>query len=71
MMDHTLRGIERNKSQPKEHQFVWTIPGWPMGQLLWPGQDPKRKKRIEQAIRDGNLVLHALPFTMHTETLEM
>ena len=71
MMDHTLRGIERNKSQPKEHQFVWTIPGWPMGQLLWPGQEPSRKKKIERAIREGNLVLHALPFTMHTETLEM
>jgi len=71
MMDHTLRGIERNKSQPKEHQFVWTIPGWPMGQLIWPGQDPSRKEKIERAIREGNLVLHALPFTLHTETLEM
>jgi len=68
MCDRVLEVIDKNKNQPKEKQFVWTISGWPMKQILWEGQSPERKKKIEQAIRDGNLAIHAFPFTMHTET---
>lgn len=71
MIDQTLRIIDQYKAQPKSEQFVWTIPGWPMEQMLWSGQDPARKTRIESAIRDGNLAVHALPFTTHTETAEL
>lgn len=71
MLDHTLENIEKNSKSPKEQQFVWTIPGWPMQQILWEGQDPERKRAIEQAFRKGNLTIHALPFTTHTETLEL
>jgi hypothetical protein len=39
-----------------------------MKQILWEGQAPERKRKIEQAIRDGNLAIHAFPFTMHVET---
>ena len=39
-----------------------------MKQILWEGQSPERRKKIEQAIRDGNLAIHAFPFTMHVET---
>ncbi len=68
MCDKVLDAIDKNKKQPKDKQFVWTISGWPMKQILWEGQSPERKKKIEQAIRDGNLAIHAFPFTMHTET---
>ncbi len=68
MCDKVLEAIERNSRQPKDKQFVWTISGWPMKQILWEGQSPERKEKIEQAIRDGNLAIHAFPFTMHTET---
>lgn len=68
MCDKVLDAIDKNSSQPKDKQFVWTISGWPMKQILWEGQSPERKKKIEQAIRDGNLAIHAFPFTMHTET---
>jgi len=68
MCDKVLDAIDKNKNQPKEKQFVWTISGWPMKQILWEGQSPERRKKIEQAIRDGNLAIHAFPFTMHTET---
>jgi hypothetical protein len=36
----------------------------------WPGQTPARKQRVEQAFRDGRFVVHALPFSTHTELLE-
>ena len=56
---------------PPEHRFVWTLSGWPMAQILWPGQTPERRERIAQAIRDGRLVWHALPATLHTESLDL
>jgi len=70
MADRVLDAIERNSRQPKEQQFVWTLSGWPMKQILWEGQSPERRQRLEQAIRDGNLAIHAYPFTTHTETAE-
>ena len=54
---------------PPENRFVWTLSGWPMTQILWPGQTPERRTRIEKAIREGRLVWHALAVTTHTESL--
>ena len=71
MVDRVLEAIDKNSSQPKDKQFVWTISGWPMKQILWEGQAPERKKKIEQAIRDGNIAIHAFPFTMHVETSDL
>jgi alpha-mannosidase len=71
MSDRLLDVIDKNRNQPKDKQFVWTLSGWPMKQILWEGQAPERKKKIEQAIRDGNIAIHAFPFTMHTETADL
>jgi hypothetical protein len=71
MADRVLDAVERNSRQPKEQQFVWTVSGWPMKQILWEGQTPQRRRKLEQAIRDGNLAIHAYPFTTHTETAEL
>ena len=71
MIDHTLDVIDKNRGLPKGQQFIWTIPGWPMTQMFFGDQDPQRKKKIEQAFCNGSLVIHALPFTTHTETLEL
>ncbi|MCX6560853.1 MAG: hypothetical protein NTZ26_10130 [Candidatus Aminicenantes bacterium] len=71
MADRVLQAIEANRRQPKERQFVWTLSGWPMKQILWPGQAPERRRKIEQALRDGLLAVHAYPFTTHTETAEI
>jgi hypothetical protein len=70
MCDKVLEAIDRNSDQPEEKQFVWTLSGWPMKQILWEGQAPERREKIEQAIRDGNLAIHAFPFTMHVETAD-
>ena len=71
MIDKTLLAVEKNRQQPADHQFVWTLPGWPMTQILWKGQDPRRRQKIDEAVRSGSLVFHALPFSTHTETLEL
>ncbi len=73
MMDQALKVVDQNRDLPPEQQFVWTIPGWPMKKILedWPGQTPERKQRVLQALKDGRFVVHALPFTTHTELLEL
>jgi len=68
MTDRLLDAIEENKKQPRDKQFVWTLSGYPMQQILWEGQAPARRDKIEQAIREGNIALHALSGSLHTET---
>lgn len=69
MIDKALDVCDHTATLPPEHRFVWTIPGWPMQQILWPGQTPERRARIEKAIREGRLVWHALAGTTHTESM--
>jgi len=71
MSDHLLDVIEKNSTQPRDKQFVWTLSGWPMKQILWEGQAPERKQKIEQAIRDGNIAIHAFPFSIHVESADL
>ena len=67
MTDRLLDAIEHNRQQPKDAQFVWTLSGYPMQQILWDGQPPERREKIEQAIRAGNIAIHALAGSLHTE----
>ncbi len=69
MIDKALAVCDASESLPPENRFVWTLSGWPMTQILWPGQTPERRSRLEKAIRDGRLVWHALAGTTHTESL--
>ena len=72
MIDQALDVADQNRDLPPAQQFVWTIPGWPMHKILedWPGQVPERKQRLLAALKSGRFVVHALPFTTHTELLE-
>ena len=71
MIDKALAVCDDTKELPLENRFVWTLPGWPMHQILWPGQTPDRRQRLEEAIGSGRLVWHALPGSLHTESLEL
>ncbi|MFB3829900.1 MAG: hypothetical protein ACE15B_24235 [Bryobacteraceae bacterium] len=71
MADKALDLADRSQGLPPEQRFVWTIPGWPMTQMLWDGQPPERRQRILNALRTGQFVNHALPFTTHTESLDL
>ena len=71
MIDDALKLIDDSRKEPLEERFAWTIPSWVAHQILWDGQDPQRLARITRAMKEGSLVVHALPVTVHTETLEL
>ena len=45
MIDNALATCDGAKTLPPEHRFVWTLAGWPMQQVLWPGQTSERRAR--------------------------
>ena len=71
MIDRALAVCDDAQGLPPHQRFMWTIPAWPMTQMLWPEQSAQRQARIEQAVRDGRLVWHALAGTTHTESLDL
>lgn len=68
MIDAALNSIEK---MPPGQKFVWTLPGWPLKQILWEGQDPERRRRVEEAIVNGRIAWHAMPYTVETDGLDM
>ena len=66
MIDKAMDVMDKNADKMKDMQFAWTVPGWPLEQMLWDRQTPERRLRIERALKNGNLVTHALPYTTHT-----
>jgi hypothetical protein len=70
-VDGALKLCESTQSLPPDHQFVWTVPGWPLKEMLWAGQTPERRAKIVQAIQEGRLTVHAMPFSLQTETLDL
>ncbi len=66
MMDEALATLDKSLNMPREKQFVWTMPSWPVTQIL-KRCSPAMKPKIEKAIREGWFVYHALPFTFETE----
>ena len=71
MADQALKLVDESRGLPPDQQFAWTLAGWPMAQILWPGQTAERRERFVAAMRDGRLVPHALAFTTHTESLDL
>jgi|GEM_PF-291005 len=71
MIDHALRVIDESRKLPPEERFAWTIPSWVAWQILWPGQNATRRARVIQAMKEGSLVVHALPVTLQTESLSL
>jgi alpha-mannosidase len=69
--DRALSVIEQSRALPPEQQFTWTVPGWPLKEMLWPGQTPERRQKLLQAVKEGRLAVHAMPFSLQTETLDL
>ena len=69
MIDHAFRVMEEMQDRPEEERLTWTLPGWVASKIFenFPGQTTDRRKKIEDAIRSGTIITHALPFTMETE----
>lgn len=70
MMEQALAIVEKNKNLPKEKQFVWTVSGWPMEQMLQHSA-PALQPKVEQSLKDGRFAVHALPFSMETESADL
>jgi len=70
MMDSALNRIEESYKLPTGKRFVWTIPSWVAYQVLWEGQDSLRRERVIKAMKNGSLIVHGLPVTLQTESLE-
>lgn len=66
MMEQALATLEKSRNLPREKQFVWTMPAWPLTKIL-ERCTPEMKPKIEAAICDGWFVYHGLPFTIETE----
>ncbi len=70
MMQNALSIVEKNKSLPADKQFTWTVSGWPMEQILQQSA-PSIKSQVESALKKGNFAVHALPFSMQTESSDL
>lgn len=70
MMDETLKSVEATKGLPREDQFVWTLPGWPMKHIL-ENTTTDRLPKVRSALANGRFKVHALPFTFETESSDM
>jgi alpha-mannosidase len=70
MMEHALANVEKSKRLPAEKQFVWTVSGWPMEQMLQ-RSDPSIKQKVAQLLKLGRFAVHALPFSMETESADL
>src|SRR5262249_14176390 len=51
-VDGAMKLIEDSQSLPPDRRFVWTVPGWPLTQMLWPGQTPERREEILRALKN-------------------
>ena len=49
--------------------FIWTTGSWIIKQALDYGSE-EQKKKLKKALKNGNIVPHAMPFTTHTELLD-
>lgn len=71
MMDNAIRLREADLDRPAADRFKWTIAGWPMAaNILGPQQDPARKAKVEDGLRDGTFAVHALPATLQTDAMD-
>ncbi|MGO3163995.1 MAG: hypothetical protein ACTIJ2_12265 [Sphingobacteriaceae bacterium] len=67
MMDNAFDIIGRSQDRSPEKQFIWTVSSWPMAQMINQSV-PDIKSKVEKALGDGRFVVHALPFTVETES---
>jgi alpha-mannosidase len=70
MIEGALKVIDKTRSLPGDQHFTWTLPAWPMQQIL-SGSSPAVKERVVDALKSKYLAVHALPFTIETEASDL
>lgn len=73
MIGRALATADECRGKLAGEHFVWTLPGWVAEEVLdhQAPEDADRRERVAEALRDGTLAVHALPFTSHTETYDL
>ncbi|RBL90107.1 glycoside hydrolase family 38 N-terminal domain-containing protein [Chitinophaga flava] len=69
MIQHALEVVDKNKALDANRKFVWTVSGWPMQQILQ-RSEPEIATRVKQMLSNGNFAVHALPFSIQTESAD-
>ncbi len=54
------------RNTPGNFRYVWTVGSWLIYEFL-KRADSEKRRMLEEAIERGDIVWHALPFTMHSE----
>ena len=67
LIEGALKGIDSTASLGKERQFTWTLSGYPMKEIL--RRNPGLRPKVGDALRNGKIAIHALPFTFETESM--
>ena len=70
MIEGALKVIDKTRSLPGDEHFTWTLPAWPMQQIL-SGSSTEVKERVVDALKNKYLAVHALPFTLETEASDL
>jgi hypothetical protein len=61
--------IAQQSRQPGAHRYVWTTGSWLLYEYLEQASAVDRQ-RMEQAIADGDIAWHAIPFSWQTEMMD-
>ena len=61
--------LSKKVNTKDKKKFVWTTGSWILKEALENGTD-KQAENLKQALKCGNIVPHAMPFTVHTELLD-
>jgi alpha-mannosidase len=67
LIEGALKGMDATATGPAGEQFAWTLSGYPTREIL--RRNPELRGRIGEAIKHGQLAVHALPFTFETESM--
>ncbi len=70
MIEGALQNLDASMELPPDERFVWTLPAWPMQQIL-DRSNATTRARVETALRNGNFAIHALPITFETEASDL
>ena len=66
LLKDAVETCEKTASAAEGERFVWTLPSYPLFRAL-EETDEDLKSRAEKLIEAGQLVWHALPFTLRTD----
>jgi alpha-mannosidase len=72
-VDRCLEILDKSRELPPDQRFKWVVPGWPLEKMIeeWDGQTEARKKRLNAALKNDQIVPHALSFSTHTGTMDL